>query len=214
MPQMADLSDKQLADMVRKGCYAQRTEFAPGKSRFLLVLAVPYGDEDDVHTLKQAYDAFAELVGGEGSEVWDETNIQVFDSQALPAEQFFELAAENLCDTCGGSILDEDGYDGDCASCADKKETAEDDEEDGDKDDEGEEDEGATFCAAGITCFQKPEPGSDYCISHLHLEEVEVKECDCHTRSWYGDEHDTACPLAGEPMNLRREVSAPCEIGE
>lgn len=25
------------------------------------------------------------------------------------------------------------------------------------------------------------------------------EECDCAERSWYGKEHDSACPLAGQP---------------
>ena len=29
-------------------------------------------------------------------------------------------------------------------------------------------------------------------------EEPEDKECDCESRSWYGDWHDSACPFAGQ----------------
>jgi hypothetical protein len=33
------------------------------------------------------------------------------------------------------------------------------------------------------------------------IREVEAneQECDCADRSWYGKEHDSACPLAGQP---------------
>jgi hypothetical protein len=29
--------------------------------------------------------------------------------------------------------------------------------------------------------------------------EMDNAECDCADRSWYGKEHDSACPLAGQP---------------
>ena len=28
---------------------------------------------------------------------------------------------------------------------------------------------------------------------------ADLEECDCAERSWYGKEHDSACPLAGQP---------------
>ena len=30
-------------------------------------------------------------------------------------------------------------------------------------------------------------------------DENEADQCDCNDRSWYGDWHDSACPLAGKP---------------
>jgi hypothetical protein len=29
--------------------------------------------------------------------------------------------------------------------------------------------------------------------------DVTEEDCDCADRSWYGEEHDSACPLAGQP---------------
>ena len=33
------------------------------------------------------------------------------------------------------------------------------------------------------------------------LPEDEPEECDCADRSWYGEHHDSACPLAGTPRD-------------
>src|SRR5579864_859639 len=57
---LADFSDKELADMIRNGCYSRNTRFGfgPDDARFLLVLAVPYGRDEDVETLTEALDGF------------------------------------------------------------------------------------------------------------------------------------------------------------
>lgn len=102
-----DFTDKQLADMIRKGCYTKGTGFAdPSKdTRWLLVLAVPYGPSDEVTSLPQAYEAFTQLIAGDYAECWDETNIQVFD--ALD-QSFGEYALEQL--TPGKDEDDEDEH--------------------------------------------------------------------------------------------------------
>lgn len=32
----------------------------------------------------------------------------------------------------------------------------------------------------------------------LAVEEPSEEDCDCNDRSWYGENHDSACPLAGQ----------------
>ncbi len=67
-----------------------------------------------------------------------------------------------------------------------------DNETDGDDEEDDDED---SVCAAGI-CTQACEPGSDYCLANQDYEDGD--ECDCDSRFWHGDVHDTTCPLAGQ----------------
>jgi hypothetical protein len=71
-----EIPDSVLANMVRNSCYARNTTFGTGRndSRYLLVLAVPYGRRDDVSSLPEAFEAFRDLLD---SSDWFERQIQV-----------------------------------------------------------------------------------------------------------------------------------------
>lgn len=67
-----------LAKMILDGCYAHNTDLTEDghgrTAKYVLVLAVPYGQEDGADTLPDAMEAFHELVGAED---WKERNIMV-----------------------------------------------------------------------------------------------------------------------------------------
>jgi len=75
-----DFTDAELAAMVRTGTYTRGETFGDGHNRFLLVLAVPYGDVDGVFTVAD----------------WQERNIQVYDHNAC--QRFYEANAEEVDD--------------------------------------------------------------------------------------------------------------------
>jgi len=68
-----DMTDAELAGMVRRSVYAKNTQFGPDNSRFLLVLAVPYGDEDGVSSVAEALEGIKELMDRD-------TQVEIFDS--------------------------------------------------------------------------------------------------------------------------------------
>lgn len=72
------MTDAELAAMVRNSIYAQNARFGRGRhdARFLVVMAVPYGPSDEVNTLPEALDSFAELVQADD---WRERSFQVYD---------------------------------------------------------------------------------------------------------------------------------------
>jgi len=83
-----EIPDKILADMVRNGCYAKNTSFDDGTQ--LLVLAVPYGPNEDVEDLKGAMEAFQSFVADWD---WHERQFQVLrakDGQAQVFETSYE----------------------------------------------------------------------------------------------------------------------------
>lgn len=71
-------TDWELARMVRESIYTKNIRFGDGPTdaRFLLVLAVPYGNDEGVETLGDALDGFARLLQDED---WAERSIQVYD---------------------------------------------------------------------------------------------------------------------------------------
>lgn len=76
---IGDFTDKELADMVRNSGYIDKgTTFGDGPrdSRFLLVLAVPYGNADGVDSTLGAIVGFRDLVSDENSAG---TNYQIYD---------------------------------------------------------------------------------------------------------------------------------------
>jgi hypothetical protein len=92
---IADFSDAELARMVRESIYAQGAVFGgPGedgyRSRFLIVLAVPYGEDDGVETLPEAIDAFVKLLRDDD---WQERSFQVYDHSA--SLHFYTVARED-----------------------------------------------------------------------------------------------------------------------
>jgi hypothetical protein len=48
--------------------------------------------------------------------------------------------------------------------------------------------------------------GEDQFRGEEECEEFTEEDCDCSDRSWYGEEHDSACPLAGQ---LRPSIAPP-----
>ena len=79
--------------MVRNSLYAKNARFADGPTdaRFLLVLAVPYGADDQVDTLTDAIDSFARLLQNDD---WQEREIQIYDHQA--SQHFYSASREEL----------------------------------------------------------------------------------------------------------------------
>ena len=71
-----DISDKVLADILRNGCYTKNARFDDSEKgvKFMLVFAVPYGPEDGVETLQEAFESFHEFISESD---WFERNIQV-----------------------------------------------------------------------------------------------------------------------------------------
>ena len=88
-----DFTDKELADMIRNSLYAKNARFGdePTDARFLLVLAVPYGLDDQVDTLPDAIDSFARLLQDDD---WQQREVQVYDHRA--SQHFFSASREEL----------------------------------------------------------------------------------------------------------------------
>ena len=88
-----ELTDHELAQMVRGSIYAKGTTFGGGRTdaRFLLVLAVPYGGDEGVETLPDAIDAFARLLQDDD---WRERRIQIYDHAAC--QKFYDASREEL----------------------------------------------------------------------------------------------------------------------
>lgn len=87
------MTDAELAQMVRGSIYANGTEFGHGKrsARFLLVLAVPYGPDDNVTTLSEACESFARLLQDED---WKERSLQVYDHYRRPHARYSQPCIE------------------------------------------------------------------------------------------------------------------------
>lgn len=85
-----DLTDKQLADMVRNSIYAKNARFGDGEknSRFLLVLAVAYGKDEGIDHITDALEAFAALLQDDD---WTEREFQVYEHMAsdIPERESF-----------------------------------------------------------------------------------------------------------------------------
>ena len=86
-----DFTDAELAQMIRESVYAKNTRFGNGKndSRFLLVLAVPYGQDEDVTSLGEALESFRELLTADD---WQERCFQVYDYAA--PQHYYQVTAE------------------------------------------------------------------------------------------------------------------------
>lgn len=70
-----ELPESVLADLIRNGCYTKGESIGPNESnKYLLVLAVPYGEIDEVTSPKEAIEAFHELLDCSD---WFERSIQV-----------------------------------------------------------------------------------------------------------------------------------------
>lgn len=92
-----DFTDAELAAMVRNSIYAKNARFGdgPNDSRFLLVMAVPYGNDDCVTELAEAIEGFIRLLSEDDS---DERDFQVYDHK-LPASyesRFFSTSLQDL----------------------------------------------------------------------------------------------------------------------
>lgn len=94
---IAQLPDKVLADMVRNGAYTRGETIAndgqSGSSKYLLVLAVPYGPKDSVETLPEAFESFRELLSADD---WDERNIMVLYVSEQNEPEVREVTYETL----------------------------------------------------------------------------------------------------------------------
>ena len=90
---ISDFTDKELADMVRGSIYAQNTRFGYGETdaRFLLVLAVPYGRDEQVEGLPDAIEAFARLLQDDD---WMERTFRVYDHNA--SQHFYSASFEDV----------------------------------------------------------------------------------------------------------------------
>ncbi len=88
-----ELTDHELAQMVRGSIYAKGVTFGggPTDARFLLVLAVPYGGGEGVETLPDAIEAFARLLQYDD---WPERRVQVYDHAAC--QRFYDASREEL----------------------------------------------------------------------------------------------------------------------
>jgi hypothetical protein len=88
-----DFTDAELAAMVRNSIYAKNTLFGgPQGCRFLLVMAVPYGQTDDgVESLPEAIEGFHRLLSDPD---WDERDFQVYDHEA--SQHFFSASMQEV----------------------------------------------------------------------------------------------------------------------
>ncbi len=88
---LAKFTDAELAAMVRNSCYAKNARFGegPNDSRFLLVLAVPYGLDEDCESLPEAIEAFLSFCS-EGDN--NERQFQVYDHAA--PQHYYEVSLE------------------------------------------------------------------------------------------------------------------------
>lgn len=92
-----EIPDNVLAKMVRDGCYSRNVTFGRGRndSRYLLVLAVPYGRRDDVSSLPEAYGAFRDLLD---TSDWFERQIQVLTVTKSGKVETSEQSYEQIVD--------------------------------------------------------------------------------------------------------------------
>jgi hypothetical protein len=90
---MDQFTDAELAAMVRNSIYAKNTRFGDGDgtSKFLLVLAIPYGDDENCDTLPEAIEAFATFLQDYD---WKERDFQVY--QHMAGQQFFSASMEEV----------------------------------------------------------------------------------------------------------------------
>lgn len=88
-----EMSDAELARMVRESVYAKNTQFGDGPTdaQYLLVLAVPYGKDEDVESLSEAIDEFARLLQDDD---WQARQFQVYNATS---NTFYEQSRES-CD--------------------------------------------------------------------------------------------------------------------
>lgn len=87
------MTDAELAAMVRNSLYVKGVTFGDGEddSRFLLVMAVPYGQRDQVDDLPTAIEGFRELFA---SDDWTAREFQVYDHNA--SQRYFSAAMEEV----------------------------------------------------------------------------------------------------------------------
>lgn len=72
------ITQKQCESLIRLGCYTAGEELSIKKSRYLIVLAVPYGKRDGVEDIPEAIEAFARLLRDDD---YQERSIMVLDSK-------------------------------------------------------------------------------------------------------------------------------------
>jgi hypothetical protein len=91
---LGSVPDSVLAGMIRNSCYARGTSFGNGKadSKWLLVLAVPYGNGENVSSLQEAFEAFRDMLNAAD---WFERQIQVLRAEKGTA-QTAEVSYEQL----------------------------------------------------------------------------------------------------------------------
>lgn len=106
-------------------------------------------------------------------ELEDAMGIEIDANNDLGDTCVESLLAENDKCACGEDAEDGEGYDGKCGSCADKAECP---------------------SCEDPTCFS-PDDCCKACREAYGVEEED--ECNCADSSWYGPEHQSACPLAG-----------------
>lgn len=89
---LSEISDEVLAGMIRSGCYAKDAVLDGIDSKYLIVLAVPYGGRDGVEGLEDALEAFFDLVQ-DGD--YDQRNLQVLERTETGIE-VYEVSQESL----------------------------------------------------------------------------------------------------------------------
>lgn len=93
MKRLEDFTDAELAAMVRNSLYLKNTTFGDRKTdcRFMLVLAVPYGRDENVDSLDVAMEGFARLLQDDD---WKEREFQVYDHEA--SQHYFAASMEEV----------------------------------------------------------------------------------------------------------------------
>jgi hypothetical protein len=106
---ISELPDNLLAGMIRDSCYARNTTFGTGPtdSKWLLVLAIPYGRDENVDSLPEAFEAFRDMLD---TSDWFERQIQVLSIEngkptviETSHEQIVadDNTVDNRCSECG-----------------------------------------------------------------------------------------------------------------
>jgi hypothetical protein len=79
------LSDATASEMVTRSIYLKGEPIDGKKNRWVVVLAVPYGELEGVTTIEEAVGAFRDLLADDD---WKERTVQVFDAATGEIEDY------------------------------------------------------------------------------------------------------------------------------
>jgi hypothetical protein len=116
---MPELTNEIAAQLVRESIYLANENVGPGpkQARFVVVMAVPYGEADGCQSMREAVEAFQQLISDDD---WEERTFQVFDAVTGKIEQYVPESEARCVDCDEPYDHNGDGYvNGRCPACAD-----------------------------------------------------------------------------------------------